>query len=919
MEQYIKILFVEDLPSDYELAQRVIKKENIKFTPRVVDTEEGFIKELSEFEPDIIISDYSMPSFDGMLALQITRAYNNYIPFIILTGSMNEETAVKCMKSGANDYVIKEKITRLPYAILEAIENSKARIEKNLIEKRLKENEEKFRAIFNNHSVVKLIIDPNNGNIIEANQAASEFYGWSNEELVGMNISRINTLSPEEINVEIEKVKNFQKTHFEFKHRKSNGEIVDVEVFGSIIRIGDKKFIHSIIHDITDKIIAKKALAEASKNWNITFHAMHNGITLLDANQRIIQCNQAFLNIVNKKEEDVKGKLCYEIIHGKDNSLDDCPFDKMLKSKKRENSELFYNDRIFEVIVDPIFDDNDQISGAVHIIADITERKYNDQVQHILYEIASNSMKTKTLEEILTITKNELSKITDTTNFFVALYNSETDTLRKVVYIDEYDEIDEWSADNSLSGQVVKHGETILLTKEEEIDYVNQHNLKLQGTQAECWLGVPILIDGNAIGVIVLQSYDNKNIYNKSIARLLEMIAHELAVVILRKNMLENLIIAKEKAEENDKLKSAFLMNMSHEIRTPMNGILGFLGLLNEPDIEESDKKEYLDIVNQSGDRLLNTINDIIEISKIESGSLKTSRDIVSIGSLLQFFYDFFKKQAEGKAIILDISEDMRSSEQTIITDKQKLESIFTNLIKNAIKFTENGRIEVGYKIFDENIEFYIKDTGVGIPIKRQDAIFDRFIQADIGDSKAYEGSGLGLSIAKSYVELLGGKIWVESDEGQGATFFFTIPSFSNTKVTTEEDIISEEIVDIKPKKKLKILIAEDDEASYYFITIILRHLECDILHGKNGQETIDICKNDPDIDIILMDIKMPVIDGLEATREIRKFNTNVVIIAQTAFSQLDDKQRALSAGCDAFITKPIKKETLLSTINQFV
>lgn len=919
MNENIKILFVEDLPSDVELALRVIKKEHIDFEYKVVDTENDFTKELSAFKPDIIISDYSMPTFDGMMALNITRATHQYLPFIILTGSMNEETAVKCMKAGANDYVIKEKITRLPFAILEALESNKARIEKMTMEEKLIESEEKFRAIFDQHSAIKLLIDPENGNILEANNAAAKFYGWSKEELTSKNISQINILSQEEIYQEIEKVKKENKNYFEFKHRKANGDIVDIEAFSKLIITGGKKIIHSIVHDVSDKKIAQKALQQASRNWDITFQAMRNGIALLDSEQRIIQSNIAFREIVNKSSSEINGLRCYEIMHGIDHPFEECPFTKMLKTKKRENTELIFKGKFYELVVDPIFDDDNNIAGAVHIINDISQRKYDEQVQHILYEIASSSMKSESLKEITTITKNELSKVIDATNFFVALYHPNTNSLRAVFSMDEKDNNTEWDINNSLSGQVIKQKRTILLTKDEEEVFKEKLNIELKGTQAECWLGVPIIIDGKALGVIVLQSYTNKNAYDSKSIKLLELIAYELAVVIQRNKMIDELVFAKEKAEENDKLKTAFLMNMSHEIRTPMNGILGFISLLNNPDIKESEKNKYTEIINISGNRLLNTINDIIEISKIESEAIEIFEDKINVNKLLEDHYIELKHQAEAKGLNTNIINEIVQSELIIVSDKYKLDTILKNLIRNAIKYTEKGNIELGCKYSDKYLEFYVRDTGIGISKDRQKAIFDKFIQADIGDKGVFEGLGLGLSIAKYYAEILGGRIWVESEEGLGSTFYFTIATKLNDSLSiikSEENQRSPEAS--KPKKDLKILIAEDDETSYYYLTILLRSLGCKILRAKNGKEAIDVCKYVSDIDVILMDIKMPVLDGYEATRQIRQFNKSIPIIAQTAFAQDEDKEKAIESGCNAFITKPMKKDTLISTINKF-
>lgn len=250
-----------------------------------------------------------------------------------------------------------------------------------------------------------------------------------------------------------------------------------------------------------------------------------------------------------------------------------------------------------------------------------------------------------------------------------------------------------------------------------------------------------------------------------------------------RKNAERELIIAKEKAQESDRLKSAFLANMSHEIRTPMNGILGFAQLLKEPNLPEEEKLEYVEMIEKSGQRMLNILNDIIDISKIEAGVVVVHNQIININQKINFIYNFFKLEAQNRGLKLTYQTGLPDELAIINTDSDKLYAILTNLIKNAIKFTDVGSIEFGYTKKDNELEFYVKDTGIGIPKDRQKSIFERFIQADLDDKMARQGAGLGLAIAKAYVEMLGGKIWVESDETTGSTFYFTLPFNTSNKI----------------------------------------------------------------------------------------------------------------------------------------
>jgi hypothetical protein len=240
----------------------------------------------------------------------------------------------------------------------------------------------------------------------------------------------------------------------------------------------------------------------------------------------------------------------------------------------------------------------------------------------------------------------------------------------------------------------------------------------------------------------------------------------------------EDLRIAKEKAEESDRLKSAFLANVSHEIRTPMNGILGFSALLSESELSGEEQQEYISIIQKSGARMLNIINEVIDISKIESGQMEINIQETNVNKQIEYIYNLFKPEAESKKIVLNYK--LLENDATIKTDREKLYAILTNLVKNAIKFTDKGYIEIGVMSRLSELEFWIKDTGIGIHIDRQKAVFERFVQADVSDIQARQGAGLGLSITKAYVEMLGGRIWVESEYGNGATFYFTLPSSAN-------------------------------------------------------------------------------------------------------------------------------------------
>jgi len=386
---------------------------------------------------------------------------------------------------------------------------------------------------------------------------------------------------------------------------------------------------------------------------------------------------------------------------------------------------------------------------------------------------------------------------------------------------------------------------------------------------------------------------------------------------------LENALL---KAQESDRLKTAFLANMSHEIRTPMNGIMGFTGLLKEPKLTGKERNDFIDLIEKSGMRMLNTINDIVDISRIESGLVQVNNTQTQINKILKEKYDFFSSEAEAKQLNLTYNPGLNDSDANILTDPIKLNGILTNLIKNALKYTDSGNIDFGYKPLwnksksrDNNspdqLEFYVKDTGIGVPSERQEAIFNRFEQADIADKRAFEGSGLGLAISKAYVEMLGGKIQVDSEPGAGSVFSFTIPykrKFEKQTVTGNKIISHAQQALLKT---INVIVAEDDQTSRFYFETIMSGKFKDVNFTSSGGDTIKALKNNPDTDLILMDIKMPGTDGYEATREIRKFNNDVLIIAQTAYGLSSDRQKALDAGCNEYLTKPIRKNILFEKI----
>ncbi len=374
---------------------------------------------------------------------------------------------------------------------------------------------------------------------------------------------------------------------------------------------------------------------------------------------------------------------------------------------------------------------------------------------------------------------------------------------------------------------------------------------------------------------------------------------------------------ANQRAEEHDKLKSAFLANMSHEVRTPMNGILGFSQLLLDGTIDNAEREEFVGIIQNCGNQLLAIINDLIDISKIEANQISLNPTPVNINELLNEQLLLFKPKAEANHLTLEKESTTLAPASTIMVDGTRLRQIISNLIGNAIKFTPEGRISYGCIRKHDVIEFYVKDTGVGIPASKQAYIFERFRQVETELARQTSGTGLGLAISKALVSKMGGKIWVESEPGHGSTFRFTIPSKDAVNHVVDPLVTEKRYQTLG--KKPQILIADDNEINYLYLKELLKGVDADLLWVTNGQEAVSYVRNNPNIDLILMDIKMPVMDGYEATREVKKIRHDLPIIAQTAYAMTSDREKAAESGCDDYISKPINKENFISIINRFL
>jgi len=637
----------------------------------------------------------------------------------------------------------------------------------------------------------------------DCNQMAVTMYGCrSKQELLGRSPWDFSPLeqpdgrsSEEKANELLINAYRGIPQRFSWQHQRRNGELFDVEVSLSKMSIGDSDYVQAIVRDVTEQMRSERRLLESEANLKAIIENSLESIWSADRDYRIKYVNEVFIKSFRR----VFGVT----LRRGTNILESLP-EEMRSSWKEKYDRAFsgehfvFEEKIeaegqsiyIEVAVNPIVVDGVVVAASFYG-KDITSRKFSEM------ELRRQSTLRQMLIEISSAYINlPLDSIEPSIKYSLGVMGKFTGADRANIY--SYDFVrrlcvktDEWYARKvkpfAIRDELIPFEEVpelITTHTERNAIYLSDDDPAWETRKGTVsgdsgilsFIAVPMISNSGCIGFIGFYSV-SKHFSQTAIEKELLMVYSQMLVNLrLRKEAEEELIKAKEKAEESDHLKSAFLANMSHEIRTPMNGILGFLELLKAPDLTEENKAAYLDIVSRSGERLLDTINDIIEISRIESGEMQANRSLVSIKEVTEYFLDFFMQQTKQKGIAYYISNQLTEEYLFIETDRVKLESIITNLIKNAIKFTSEGHIEFGVYPEGESVVFYVKDTGQGIRPDRLEMIFHRFVQADYTNTRPHEGSGLGLSIVKAYVELLGGEVWVESEVEKGSTFFFSLP-----------------------------------------------------------------------------------------------------------------------------------------------
>jgi PAS domain S-box-containing protein len=767
--------------------------------------------------------------------------------------------------------------------------------------KQSREIENLYQTLFTDGYSIKLIIDSETGQIIDVNKSACLFYGYSRDEITAMNISEINTLSDEQVREEMMAAKLNKRNHFNFRHQLKDGDIRDVEVRSGKIEVENKTYLYSDIIDVTEKkkieqeLIKTKERAEKNAEENETKYRfivenLNDLVVKLDANKLLSYVSPKYCKTFGVKEDEILGTSFLPLVHPDDLET----VRKSLENLNQPPHTTYHEERAktvagwrwFAWSVKAVFERNN-IAEIIAVGRDISEKKqYEFELQKAKEEAQESEEKYKRL-------------VNNSTSIIMEI---DMDTLEIINCNPQLAKLFNKNVDDFIGVDI----RTILPPDvlQKRIAYAEkafQEN-KVQQFEDER--------DGRHF----IHSYIP---YKTETKRFLQTETHDITLLEEAK---QELIRAKEEAENANRLKSEFLQNMSHEIRTPLNGIMGFSEILCNPRISDEKRNNYSKIIRNSGQQLLRIVDDILEISTLETKQSKLNETEFCLNQLLTELYAVFSLKSEGKDVPIYLEKPLHDKEAYIISDKTKLNKILSNLIENAIKFTPSGSIEIGYRIENAILKIYVRDTGIGISAENQQKIFERFSQENKEIAGTYGGLGLGLSICKENAALLGGEITLESQKGNGSTFIVTIPYKPAGDSTPDKNKNTPE--NKKADGALTILVAEDEEMNYLYIEALFEEeieTNCNLIHARNGREALDICMENQDINLVLMDIKMPVMNGNEATLEIKERFPGLPVIAQTAYSTESEKAEAMKHGYDDFMSKPLDKDRLLEAMNKFM
>jgi len=765
-----------------------------------------------------------------------------------------------------------------------------------------------------------------NGMVKYGNTHCLKFFGYTKEDLQkGQHISEI---FPQHYPKMIENLKRLtspeQVSSNEYSVRKKDGSEVPILSHSFAIYHNNRIIgYRGVVSDISkhknyeDQINREKAFLEH------LIDSIPEAVVIVDTSGRITKINKEFADLFGYLPDEAFQKKIDDLIVPEDLKNEAVSIETLAGEKHKLIRQTIRKDKkgnkINVSLIATKIEINNEIASFVGIYRDISFEKKSQIIQEILYNISTAALNRMDINDIYPTIVSELSKIWDTNNFFIALYDKKNDTLSMPFFSDELDEFENVPARQTITKWVISMKKPVLLKLNDLKDLENSGNISLVGTPCKIWMGVPLKADKEIIGVMALQDYHDEEKFSQDDVNVLEFIANQVAIAIQRRTMIDNVILAGHKAEEAAQSKQQFMSTMSHEIRTPLNEVIGITNLLMQGNPRE-DQMDFIKTLRFSGNHLLTLVNDVLDYNKMESGKIVFEQARFNLDDFLNDIMRTYSFRSKSKNIEFDIvMENKLPSEVT--GDSIRLNQILSNLLSNALKFTQKGSIHIILKELERKdnnsrIEFLVKDTGIGIPKDKHEIIFESFTQASPDTTRHFGGTGLGLAICKKLVELQGGTLDLESEPGKGSAFRFVltfgIPDRSEKAPANDS---SESYSGLEGKR---ILVAEDNKINFFVANKFLAGWGVQVTHAENGKIALDILEKE-DFDLILMDLHMPVMDGIEATRVIRKsanprINT-IPVVALTAAIMSENNDKIEDLSINDYVLKPFKPHDLFDKI----
>jgi PAS domain S-box-containing protein len=951
----LKILFLDDIPTDVEIAIRELQKEELDFEFKIAEDRSGFISLLDQFKPNLVISDYVLPTINGLEALTISLATDPSVPVIILTGSMDEETAVKCMKSGASDYVVKDFIVKLPFAVREALQQRKARNERIDAEQLLEKNEARYRKLFESNPLPMWVYELDTLKFLAVNDAAIIKYGFSAEEFLSMTIKDIRP--DEDIPILLDNIRQSTEVYERtgnWRHKLKDGTVIIVEIASHGLIFDGKPSRMVMANDVTQRVNDELEIRKLNRIYSLLSNVNQLIVritekgTLLD---EICKVGVDFgkFKLVWYGEPDESGEILKVVAaHGsmadKIRNLDFSVNDLLERLSPcvvaiRDSNPVIINnfdeDYRKSALIDWVdtiganslacfpIKQPDGLTGVICLYAQ--EKNFFDENEVILIdglrtdlafalEAFKNEKERKEALSNLVKSEARYRKFFDedlTADYITSVTGEVIDCNKEYISMFGFSDKEHALSTNTIElySNIKDRAEFLSLIRENK--KVERHEISYRTIH-----GVKIHAILNAFG-----HYDKDGNLKRIQGYIFDITNIKRAAIEMKQ--------ARELAEKSNKLKDSFIANISHEIRTPMNAIIGFNSVIREQMADKIDQetKDYFQVVDEAGARLMRTVDLILSMSKLQAGVMETRQVEIDLDEEIRKIIAQHKPAYQKKSIPVKYTNS--TGTKKIVTDDYCFTEVLSNFIDNAIKYTEKGHIDITLKTEKNgDLAVHVTDTGIGIEEKFKEKIFHPFLQEESGYSRSYEGVGLGLSIVKRFADLAGYRLEFESKKGHGSRFTVILPQAALSKVPekTINDTHKgngtvrkspERMEDIKTDAQQPLIFAvEDDEDSQVYLeTVLKRKYAVEITATDEGLFRL-LEKGNPDV--ILMDISLRGSrDGLDITRQLKsdeRYN-QIPVIAVTAHAFQADKINAMEAGCTGFLSKPYSPGDLFKMI----